>query len=167
MSLVQNSKIVALIAGAFLLAACTGNTTSTSTDTSSVSAAAVAGSYEDFMANVGARGDHVYFAFNRYDLNVTSQDTLRRQANWLQMHPAAQISISGNCDERGTREYNLALGARRANSAKDFLVSLGVDPARVSTISYGKEQPECLASNEECWAINRNGVTSVTNSPTS
>jgi peptidoglycan-associated lipoprotein len=168
MSLVRNSKIVALIAGALLLAACSTNATDTSsTDTSTQVATAVAGSYEDFMNSVGSRGDHVYFAFNRYDLNVTSQDTLRRQATWLQMNPAAQVTISGNCDERGTREYNLALGARRANSAKDFLISLGVDPARVSTISYGKEQPECLASNEECWAINRNGVTSITNSPTS
>ena len=168
MSLLRYSKFLSLVAGAMLLAAC-----ATPADNSNMSSQVVAdigpvaGSQDDFMAAVGSRGDHVYFAFDRYDLNQTSQDTLERQAAWLNMHPSAQVMVAGNCDERGTREYNLALGARRANAARDYLVSLGIDPARISTISYGKEQPECMASNEECWAINRNGVTSVTSSPTS
>jgi len=168
MSLLRYTKFMSLVAGAMLLAACATPADTSSDDTSvMVDQGPIAGSQGDFMAAVGSRGDHVYFAFDRYDLNETSQDTLGRQSAWLQMHPSAQVMVAGNCDERGTREYNLALGARRANAVRDYLVSLGVDPARISTISYGKEQPECMASNEECWAINRNGMTSVTNGPTS
>lgn len=166
MNFVRNSRFIAVIAGALLLAACS-STSTTDTTSTNVGPSAVPGSHADFMNSVGNRGDHVYFAFNRFDLNSTSQDTLRRQATWLTQNPSAVVRVAGNCDERGTREYNLALGARRANSVKDFLVSLGVDQGRIETISYGKEQPECIASNEECWATNRNGVTAVTNSPSS
>lgn len=166
MSLVRFSKIAGLAFGAFLLAACTGYSGDSSvvSDTYEDPSGPVPGSQEDLEANVG---DRVYFAFDRYDLNDAAQATLRRQAAWMKMHPSVTVLVAGNCDERGTREYNLALGARRANSAKDFLTSLGVDPARVTTISYGKERPTCMGSNEECWALNRNGITSVTGGPSS
>lgn len=170
MSLVRYSRFMSLAAGAFMLAACASTAqqsddTMVSSETETMEA--LPGSQEDFMNAVGASGDHVYFAFDRYDLSSAAQDTLRRQAAWLQMHEGAQIMIEGNCDERGTREYNLGLGDRRADSTRGFLVSLGVDEARISTISYGKEKPECIQSNETCWARNRNTVTRVTNSPTS
>ena len=118
----------------------------------------VPGSMEDLVVNVGNR---VFFAFDRYDLSSDAQATLSRQASWLKSYPEASIRIEGNCDERGTREYNLALGARRANAAKDYLVGLGVDPSRITTISYGKERPVDPRSTPEAWALNRNSTTVV------
>ena len=88
--------------------------------------------------------------------------TLQQQATWLQKYPRVRVTVEGHCDERGTREYNLALGARRANAVKEYLVSLGVSAARVDTISYGKERPICTESKEDCWAQNRRGVTTIT-----
>ena len=88
--------------------------------------------------------------------------TLQKQATWLSRYPGVRVTVEGHCDERGTREYNLALGARRANAVKEYLVSLGVSSARVETISYGKERPICTQSDENCWAQNRRGVTVVT-----
>lgn len=166
MSLVRFSKIAGLAVGAMLLAACTGYSGNSAvvSDTYEEPSGPVPGSQEDLEANVG---DRIFFAFDRYDLNDTAQATLRRQGAWMKMHPSVTVVVAGNCDERGTREYNLALGARRANSAKDFLTSLGVDPARVTTISYGKERPTCMGSNEDCWALNRNDITSVTGGPSS
>jgi peptidoglycan-associated lipoprotein len=117
------------------------------------------GSAKDLTVNVG---DTVHFAYDRSDLNDQAKATLQRQAAWLQKYPAVRVQIQGNCDPRGTREYNLALGARRANSAKDYLVSLGISPARIDTISYGKERPVCTESTESCWARDRRGVTVIT-----
>ncbi|MEM8986751.1 MAG: peptidoglycan-associated lipoprotein Pal [Pseudomonadota bacterium] len=116
------------------------------------------GSQEDLAVNVGNR---VFFALDRYDLSSDARATLARQAAWMKAYPENMMRIEGNCDERGTREYNLALGARRANAVKDYLVSQGVDAARVQTISYGKERPICAESNENCWSLNRNGTTVV------
>jgi len=116
------------------------------------------GSQEQLEAIAGSR---IYFGYDRYDLTAQAQQTLRDQAAWLRQHPNVTVLLEGHCDERGTREYNLALGARRANAAKRFLVSLGIDPNRVRTISYGKERPEALGSNEAAWAQNRRGVTVV------
>lgn len=113
------------------------------------------GSMEDLEKNVGHR---VFFGYNQYNLTNDAQATLRRQANWLKQYPEARIRIEGNCDERGTREYNLALGARRANAAKAFLVGLGVDASRISVISNGKEKPIDGRSTPEAWALNRNGT---------
>ena len=96
------------------------------------------GSPEDLVVNVG---DRVFFDFDKYDLKPRAREVLERQATWLKRFPDVRIIVEGHCDERGTREYNLALGERRANAAKDYLVSLGVDPSRVRTISYGKERP--------------------------
>jgi len=106
-------------------------------------------------------GNGVYYDLDEYSLNGAAQATLRGQASWLSQNPSRSIVVEGHCDERGTREYNLGLGERRANSAKDYLVSLGVAPSRVRTISYGKERPVCVASNESCWSRNRRGVSVV------
>lgn len=117
------------------------------------------GSQGDLVANVG---DRVFFDYDRYDLSADAQATLQRQAAWLKQYSANNVTLEGHCDERGTREYNLALGDRRANAARDFLVSLGIDAARIKTISYGEERPECTESVESCWAKNRRSVTVVT-----
>jgi peptidoglycan-associated lipoprotein len=117
-----------------------------------------AGSIEHFVATAG---DRVFYGLDRHDLTNEARETLRRQAAWLNSYSDARILIAGNCDERGTREYNLALGARRANTARDYLMSQGVDPARISTVSYGKERPRCTQSSESCWAVNRNATTTI------
>lgn len=116
------------------------------------------GSIEHFVQTAG---DRVFYALDRHDLTDESRATLRRQAAWLASYSDARILMAGNCDERGTREYNLALGARRANAARDYLISQGVDPSRISTVSYGKERPTCNNSNESCWAVNRNAMTTI------
>jgi peptidoglycan-associated lipoprotein len=110
-------------------------------------------------ANLAEAGDLVLFPTDRYDLTDEARAILTRQANWLQANPRKRILIAGNCDERGTREYNLALGARRANAARDFLISLGVSPSRLETVSYGKERPIDDRPSEEGWAVNRNAQT--------
>ena len=117
------------------------------------------GSAQDFRVNVG---DTVHFAFNQYNVEDSDKGILGRQAAWLQKYPSVRVTIEGHADERGTREYNLALGARRANAVKEYLVSQGISTGRVETISYGKERPMCTESNEACWAQNRRGVTVLT-----
>ena len=117
------------------------------------------GSAEDFRVNVG---DTVHFGYNEYNVGDSDKALLGRQAQWLARYPSVRVSVEGHCDERGTREYNLALGARRANAVKEYLVSQGVSAARVETVSYGKERPICTESNEACWTQNRRGVTVVT-----
>jgi peptidoglycan-associated lipoprotein len=106
-------------------------------------------------------GDRVFFAFNQSDITPEAQQILSRQAQLLQANPSISITIAGNCDERGTREYNLGLGERRANAAKQALVALGVNPARITTISYGKERPSVPGHNEQAWAQNRNAITTI------
>ncbi|HEY3777049.1 MAG TPA: peptidoglycan-associated lipoprotein Pal [Rhizomicrobium sp.] len=124
-----------------------------------VQTTAVPGSVQDFRVNVG---DTVHFAYDKYNVQDQDRDILQRQAAWLQKYPQVRVTIEGHCDPRGTREYNLALGARRANAVKDYLVSLGVPSSRVDTISYGKERPVCTESDEACWAQDRRGVTTIT-----
>jgi len=124
-----------------------------------VESTVVPGSVQDFRVNVG---DTVHFEYDRYAITSEDRDILQRQAAWLQKYQQVRVTVEGHCDERGTREYNLALGARRANAVKEYLVSLGVSSARVQTISYGKERPICTESNESCWAQNRRGVTTIT-----
>ena len=97
----------------------------------------------------------VLFEFDSYDLRGNARDVLRSNADWLKSNPSARIEVEGHCDERGTSEYNLALGAKRSQTAKDYLVSLGISPERVSTISYGEEIPVCTEHNENCWRQNR------------
>ncbi|HZV19049.1 MAG TPA: peptidoglycan-associated lipoprotein Pal [Sphingobium sp.] len=115
------------------------------------------GSQADFLASVTS--DRVFFDVDKSDIDDKSRATLRSQAEWLQRYPQKRITIEGHCDERGTREYNLALGERRANAAKNYLAALGIDPSRITTISYGKERPEALGSDESAWAQNRRAVT--------
>jgi peptidoglycan-associated lipoprotein len=103
-------------------------------------------------------GDRVFFDYDKSDLSPEARATVEALAAWMNSYPATTIGIEGHCDERGTREYNLALGERRASSVHDYLVALGVAPNRLTTISYGKERPAVLGSNEESWAQNRRDV---------
>ena len=103
----------------------------------------------------------VYFGYDRYDLSAEARTSLQAQAAWLNDNPSVTITVEGHCDERGTREYNLALGDRRATSVKNYLVALGVNPSRVRTVSYGKERPMVTGSGETSWAQNRRGKTRV------
>jgi peptidoglycan-associated lipoprotein len=124
-----------------------------------VTSSILPGSAQDFRVNVG---DTVHFGYNEYNIEDSDKAVLGRQAAWLAKYPAVRVSVEGHCDERGTREYNLALGARRANAVKEYLVSQGVSTGRLETVSYGKERPVCTESNEGCWAQNRRGVTVIT-----
>ena len=103
-------------------------------------------------------GDRVYFETDNHNISSSSAFTLESQANWLKSTPGFQLLIEGHCDERGTREYNLALGERRGNAVKEFLASLGVDPGRLTVISYGKERPAAEGSTSEAWSENRRAV---------
>lgn len=117
-----------------------------------------AGTQSDLEQNVG---DRVFFALDSSQLSSQAQQTLSRQAQWLQQYPQLNVVIEGHCDERGTRAYNLALGERRASSAANYLASLGVNPGRITTVSYGKERPAVLGSNQRAWAQNRRAVTVI------
>jgi peptidoglycan-associated lipoprotein len=119
----------------------------------------VPGSEQDFVVNVG---DRAYFDFDQYAVRDDARPMLDRQAEWLQRYPQVQVRIEGNADERGTEEYNLALGARRAESVRAYLVAHGVAPSRITTISYGKERPIDLGHDEAAWAKNRNAHTALT-----
>ena len=150
------------IATVAALAACAhkGDTTAdgATPPSSSQPSGPVAGSVEDFRVSVG---DRVFFAYDSFDLSPEARAILERQASWLNRYPNVQLMIAGNADERGTREYNLALGARRAAAAKNYLASLGVAAARMQTVSYGKERPLDPRTNEEGWAVNRNANTQI------
>lgn len=152
-------KIASLVAALFVVAACsstpeTGGTPSNTGATSSYTP----GSQEDLAANAG---DSVFFDFDQYNLKPEGQATLQAQAAWLAKYPAVTLTIEGHADERGTREYNLALGERRANSARAYLISLGVDANRLQVISYGKDRPFAVGSDETAWAQNRRGYSRV------
>lgn len=117
-----------------------------------------AGTGEHFVVTVG---DRVFFGYDKYNLTPEARAQLDKQAAWLKQFIFRNVTVEGHADERGTREYNLALGERRANSVKDYLVSLGIAPERIEVISYGKERPVALGSNEQAWAQNRRAVTVV------
>ena len=119
----------------------------------------VPGSQEDFLANIGQYGDRILFDTDRFNVDSEDQVTLQKQAQWLARYPNTRITVEGHADERGTRDYNLALGERRANSAKNYLISVGVDAGRIQTVSYGKERPAAMGSDESAWAQNRRAVT--------
>lgn len=110
--------------------------------------------------SLAALGDRVFFETDQFSLTAEAQQVLARQAAWLTANPGIRVLLAGNCDERGTREYNLALGARRASAARDYLISLGVAASRIETVSYGKERPIDDRPNPEGWAVNRNAHTS-------
>ena len=157
-----NLKMLGLMAGLALLGACADKDTTSGAATGAGASAstggATPGSQEDLVANVG---DRVFFATDSSSLSGDARATLDRQAGWLARYPAVSIQMAGNADERGTTEYNLALGQRRANAARDYLAARGVSSARISSISYGKERPTALGSDEQAWAQNRNSITSV------
>ena len=150
--------------------AATTSTTSSSTTSSAGSTTAApaakmvkpagpaAGSQEDLVVNVG---DRVFFGYDQYTIKARARGTLERQAAWLRRNASATITVEGHCDERGTREYNLGLGQRRADAVKKYLVALGVAENRIATISYGKERPVAMGSNETAWSQNRRAVTTV------
>ncbi|HEV2302394.1 MAG TPA: peptidoglycan-associated lipoprotein Pal [Stellaceae bacterium] len=120
--------------------------------------AIVPGSQQDLAATAG---DRVFFAFDRSDISPEARQILERQAQWLQRYPNVGVRIEGHCDKRGTREYNLALGERRAHAVKQVLVALGVPAGRITTISYGKDRPIVLGDTQEDYAQNRVGITTV------
>jgi peptidoglycan-associated lipoprotein len=130
-----------------------------STDPGPSTGGVVPGSQQDFVNSVSS--DRIFFGFDQYNVDAEDQATLASQAQWLQRNSAVRVLLEGHADERGTRDYNIALGERRANAAKNYLASLGVDPSRIQVISYGKERPAELGSNEEAYAKNRRAVTVV------
>ena len=166
-------SLVTTFAAALLLAACstpseeastTSGSGSSGTGTTSQSSSGtqgstipgpVPGSQEDLTVEVG---DRVFFDYDKFNVRDDQRGTVEALAAWLDTNPSVTLAIEGHCDERGTREYNLALGERRANSVRDYLVALGVNPARLSTVSYGEERPAVLGSNDSAWAQNRRGV---------
>ena len=160
----MNLRSLSLLAGVLLLAACSSNPENTGAQTGAAGANAPTtpsvqpGSREDFQQNVG---DRVFFDFDKSDIKPEGRTVLQRQADWLKKYPNVTVTVEGHCDERGTREYNLALGERRATAVKKMLAALGVAANRVSTISYGKERPAVVGSTEAAWAQNRRGVTVI------
>jgi peptidoglycan-associated lipoprotein len=161
----MRAKVIGLLGVLLVLAACSSTTPAPPPPAGPPgpsggigSSAIVPGSQQDLAATAG---DRVFFSFDRSDISSEGQQTLQRQAEWLQHYPNVDVRIEGHCDERGTREYNLALGDRRANAVKDVLVAAGISASRISTISYGKERPTVVGSNEEAWAQNRVAITTV------
>ena len=156
-------KLFGALAAAALLAACstpeaTNTGAATGAGATAATAGAAPGSEEDLVANAG---DRVFFSTAGSTLSSDAQSIIARQADFLAKYPQDSVQVAGNCDERGTEEYNIALGQRRANSARDYLVARGVAGSRVTTISYGKDRPTATGSDEQAWMQNRNAITSV------
>jgi peptidoglycan-associated lipoprotein len=155
----MNTKTLGALAAVALMAACTTPPPATTTVTPPTSGTSIVpGSQEDLVANVG---DRVFYDFNSSSLRGDARTTLDKQADWLGKYGSVNVQIAGNCDDRGTEEYNLALGQRRANSASSYLKAKGVAAARMTTISYGKDRPTAQGDDEQAWAQNRNAITSV------
>lgn len=171
----MNSKLIRniglTIAGAALITACgkkeveiprgadvtPTTTTNNNINNGPITPTIIPGSQQDFVNSITS--DTIFFDTDSFDIDAQDQSTLRSQARWLAQFPNKNIRVEGHADERGTRDYNLALGERRANAAKNFLVSLGVSSNRINTVSYGKERPQAVGSNENAWAQNRRAVT--------
>ena len=166
----MGSRILSLLAVLVLVAGCThhdkdaGSITTDGSMTSNVTAspapvetagAPIPGTQQDLVVNVG---DRVFFGYDKYDLSPEARTSIEKQAQWLKTYPHINISVEGHCDERGTREYNLALGEKRATAVRNYLVALGIEASRLQTISYGKERPAVTGSDEASWAQNRRGV---------
>jgi peptidoglycan-associated lipoprotein len=148
-----------VLVAAVLLAACSSTKEEAPAPVAQAPVSSITpGSAEDFRVNVG---DSVFFDLDQHSIRADAQTVLQKQAAWLKQYPQVKLLVEGHCDERGTREYNLALGDRRAYAVKEFLVSLGVDAARLQTKSYGKERPNCSESDESCWQQNRRGYSVV------
>jgi peptidoglycan-associated lipoprotein len=147
-------KVVTLLVAALSIGACAKNPVNDATLANA--SAATPGSQQDFVVNVG---DRVFFESDSSELTPQSLATLDKQAQWLRTYPQYAFIIEGHADERGTREYNIALGARRAQAVRDYLSSRGIQPQRMRTISYGKERPVAVCDDISCWAQNRRAVT--------
>ncbi len=170
-------RLTTLLAGIFLLAACetapnatgdaagtsaSGSSTASGSTTASSSGSDAAGTGEmTINEELISIGDRVLFGFDSYELSASAKSVLDDQATFLASNPSVRITIEGHCDERGTREYNLALGESRASATRDYLVAQGVNPARIKTISYGKERPAVIGSNEDAWRYNRRAVSVI------
>ena len=148
-------KAFAAVVAMIFMAACSSNTEQAAGPATTT---VTPGSVADFRQNVG---DRVFFDTDMSNIREDGRQTLNRQAEWLKKYTNYPITIEGHCDERGTREYNLALGERRANAARQYLVGQGIPAARIKTISYGKERPDPVGSDEAAWARNRNAVTAL------
>ena len=153
MRILQGLKLAAVLAVALSMGAC-ANKTGVGGD--AMASAAVPGSQQDFVVNVG---DRVFFESDQTELSPQAIATLDKQAQWLQQYNRYAFTIEGHADERGTREYNIAIGAKRAQSVRSFLASRGIDPGRMRTISYGKERPVAVCNDISCWSQNRRAVT--------
>ena len=151
-NIVRGIKFAALVMGALAIAACAKQ----QPDQTAMAGAATPGSQQDFVVNVG---DRVFFDTNSSELSPQARATLDKQAQWLNNYNRYAFTIEGHADERGTREYNIALGARRAQTVREYLVSRGVQAQRVRTISYGKERPVAVCNDISCWSQNRRAVT--------
>jgi len=172
-------RFISLLAGLLLLSACTTTSDDTGavvtdgdiivTDRASITGLDVQsvdttsfgptpGTQQDLVVNVG---DRVFFDYDQHDLRAAARTVIEKQVQWLQANPNAQVTLEGHCDERGTREYNLALGEKRATSTRNYMIALGISPDRVSTISFGKERPAVVGADGASWAQNRRSVTVV------
>jgi peptidoglycan-associated lipoprotein len=150
--MLRKARLAALLVAGLALAACASN----ATNTAGMAAAGAPGSQQDFVVNVG---DRVFFETDSTELTPQARSTLEKQAQWLQTYNRYSFTVEGHADERGTREYNIALGARRAQAVHDYLAARGVDPNRMRTISYGKERPVAVCNDISCWSQNRRAVT--------
>ncbi len=152
MRILQGLKLAAVLAVALTMGACANK----NVGSDAMASAASPGSQQDFVVNVG---DRVFFESDQTDLSPQAIATLEKQAQWLQTYNRYSFTIEGHADERGTREYNIALGARRAQAVRSYLASRGIDPSRMRTISYGKERPVAVCNDISCWSQNRRAVT--------
>jgi peptidoglycan-associated lipoprotein len=153
MRIARWASIAAVVVGALALGACANNKDLAG---QGLAGSAVPGSQQDFVVNVG---DRVFFESDSTELTMQSRATLDKQAQWLQTYNRNTFTVEGHADERGTREYNIALGASRAQKVRDYLASHGIDPSRMRTISYGKERPVAVCNDISCWSQNRRAVT--------
>ena len=156
LTLPRNMRLAAALSAVLLLGACASKNQAGAGLAGGAGGAAVPGSQQDFVVNVG---DRVFFEEDQSDLSGQAQATLSKQAQWLRAYPRYTVTVEGHADERGTREYNIALGARRAQAARDYLAAQGIAPNRMRTISYGKERPVAVCNDASCWSQNRRAVT--------
>lgn len=163
--LARNPFVIALVCGIALAGCAKKNKLDSADDlglNNNMNSPATPGSQQDFTVNVG---DRIFFDTDSTAIRADAQQTLSKQAQWLNQYSGYRIVIEGHADERGTREYNLALGARRAEATRDYLISQGVDGGRMKTISYGKEQPVAVCDDISCWSQNRRAVTALKGGP--
>jgi peptidoglycan-associated lipoprotein len=159
----RGTIVAAMLIAAFGLAACANKPEGPNANASAAGIAAP-GSAQDFVVNVG---DRVFFETDSTEITVQGRGTLDKQAQWLTTYSQYSFTVEGHADERGTREYNLALGARRAQAVRDYLASRGISPTRMRTISYGKERPVAVCNDISCWSQNRRAVTVLNGAPSS